>query len=410
MMQSPTHPHLPKRALLSALAFFKTEAGGGTLLGLFALLGLILSNSLWAKDYLHLQHLPLAIEIGSFHLALSLDHWIKEGLMSVFFFVVGLEIKAELQEGGLSTPQSRTLPIACALGGMVVPALVYLLLAKLFHVTPAGWSVPMATDIAFALGALALIDKGLPKSLRLFLLALAIIDDLGAVLVIGVAYSQPLNWMSLLQLAFAFVVWSGLSLLHLPRRLIPLVYGLGFLILLMLALKSGLAPSLVAVAAAQEVPLRPVHKGEPQGRLHRFMHGLHPFVVYGILPLFAFFAAGIPFSGLGPNQSPDMPLALAIALGLLLGKPIGIVLASYAMVRLRLAELPEGANFGHMLGMGFLCGIGFTMSLFLGALALSGSGVHEDIAMKLGIIGGSILSAILGMLVLSTLRSQPEAS
>ncbi|HLK26693.1 MAG TPA: Na+/H+ antiporter NhaA [Caulobacteraceae bacterium] len=388
------------------LEFLKTEAGGGAALVASAALALALANSPFASDYFDLIGAPFTVRFGPYVETLSVRDWVGQGLMSVFFFVVGLEIKQELLKGELSSFRRLVLPIAAAVGGMMAPAFVYLgvNLAAPGGV-PAAWPVPTATDIAFALAALALVSRGLPDSLRLFLLTVAIADDLGAIALIAVLYTGQLHLWALACMAATLLALIGLS----EWRDAPFLFrATGFVLLAAFTLKSGVSTSLAGVAAAFTVPIGPRRPGQ-EGVLKHFMQSLHPYVAYGVLPLFAFTAAGISFSDLRLADA-LAPAPIGVAAGLFFGKQAGVLAAVFAAVRSGLARRPTGAGWLELYGVALLCGVGFTLSLFLGALAFAGGGELARSRMTLGVLAGSLASALAGMAVLALaarLRARP---
>ena len=316
-------------------------------------------------------------------------HWVNDGAMALFFLFVGLEIKRELIVGQLSTPERRRLPGAAALAGMIVPALIYVGVNAGDASALRGWAIPAATDIAFALGVLALLGSRVPVSLKLFLTAVAVIDDLGAILIIAIFYTAELNLPALL------VAVAGLAVLTVCNRrnivaLWPyLLVGAG---VWAAVLQSGVHATLAGVAVAMTVPMK-----QP---LERLEHALQPWIAFVVVPLFGFLNAGISFAGLSPAIATG-GVPLGIAVGLFVGKQVGIFGACRLMVALRLAQLPHGASWRQVYGISLLCGIGFTMSLFIGGLAFGEGSALED-AVKVGVMAGSLLSALLGWLVLRT--------
>ncbi|MCD5984771.1 Na+/H+ antiporter NhaA [Pseudomonas sp. CDFA 610] len=369
--------------------FFQLEAAGGLLLIAAAALALVINNSPLSWLYNAFLETPVEARIGALQIAKPLLLWINDGLMALFFLVIGLEVKREVLEGHLSKPSQIVLPGAAAIGGMVVPALIYVALntgnAEALH----GWAIPMATDIAFALGVLALLGKRVPVSLKLFLMTLAIIDDLGAIIVIALVYSGELSQVSLILAGVSIIALIAMNRSGVSRLAPYLLIGL---VLWVCVLKSGIHATLAGVMLAFCIPLRTSAKASP---LLTLEHGLHPWVAYGILPLFAFANAGVSLAGV-TMDSFTHSVPLGIATGLLLGKTAGVFGLTWLAVRTRLASLPKDANWGHVLGVSILCGIGFTMSLFVGSLAFE-PGVSgyagED---RMGILTGSILSAIIG--------------
>ena len=378
------------------LDFLKTETGSGGVLVLAAIAALIVANSAWSADYFAWLKSVHAVQIGPFRVEATISSWIKDGLMAVFFLVVGLEIKYEILQGELSDPKKLATPIVAALGGMVGPALVYLSLGAAIGAPLAAWPVPLATDIAFALAVFALVGKGLPPSLRIFLLTLAIVDDLGAILLIAVLFSGGAHWPSLVG---AIVVLIGLGFAAQRIRIAAPFWVAGFATVWYLTMQSGLSTSLTAVAFAAIVPIAP-RKEDGQIPLQEAMHELHPYNAFLVLPLFAFAKAGVSFAGMTLAQV-FAPLAVAVALGLFLGKQLGVFGAAWLAARLRIGERPTDATWRQVYGVALLCGVGFTMSLFIGALAIPGAvDSPQQVEIKLGVIGGSILSAIVGAMVL----------
>jgi len=370
--------------------FLDGEAAGGIILMVAAALALIVANSPLAAAYFAVLHAYLG--------PLSISHWINDGLMAVFFLLVGLEIKREMLDGQLSTWPRRVLPGIAAAGGMVVPALVYVAINRDNTAALSGWAIPTATDIAFALGVLSLLGSRVPASLKVFLTALAIIDDLGAVIIIALFYTSGL---SLAYLAAASAVIAVLVMLNRMRvmNLVPyLVLGA---VLWVLVLKSGVHATLAGVALALTIPLeRSPGIGHDLERspLHRLEHGLHKLVPFLVIPIFGFANAGVSLGGLSFAGLVE-PLTLGVAAGLVLGKLVGVFGSSALAIRFGLADLPANAGWLHMLGISLLCGIGFTMSLFIGLLAFASDPTLQD-AVKVGILAGSLAAALLGAAVL----------
>lgn len=386
------------------LDFLKTEAASGTALGLAALAALIVANSPWSADYFAWLKSYHAVQVGPIRLEETISDWIKEGLMAIFFLVVGLEIKYEILRGELSDPKKLATPVLAALGGMVGPALVYLALTGAIGAPHQGWPIPLATDIAFALAVFGFVGKGLPSSLRVFLLTLAIVDDLGAIALIALLFSQGLDWTPLLW-AVGLLVAGGVFA-HWRRVTAPF-WVLGFGLVWYLTVQSGLSTSLTAVAFAMIVPLN-ARKENRQSPLKEAMHELHPWNAYLVLPLFAFAKAGVSFAGLSLDQA-LAPLVIAIALGLFLGKQVGVFGAAWLASALRIGARPTDATWMQVYGVSLLCGVGFTMSLFIGVLAFPGAvDSPEQIEVKLGVIGGSILSAVAAAVVLGMASRRRE--
>jgi len=371
--------------------FFRHEAAGGILLMASALLALIVANSPLSGAYHDLLSRRLEVLFDGAGLSKPLILWINDGLMAVFFFLIGLELKREMLEGKLKNPRDVVLPGVAALGGMAVPALVYLALNGGNPVTVGGWAIPAATDIAFALGVLALAGRSVPPSLKVFLLTLAILDDLGAIIIIALFYTAELKTdylaMALLPLA---ALW-GLNRRG-THRVAPIVL-LG-VVLWVLVLKSGVHATLAGVATAFFVPLKDRHGKSP---LHAVEHGLSPYVLYLIVPVFAFANAGVVLKGLTWGDV-FSPLTLGIALGLIAGKQAGVFGATWLMVRSGLAPMPAGADWMQVYGIACLAGIGFTMSLFIGSLSFSDAALMNEV--RVGVLAASAISAVLGYGVL----------
>ena len=379
------------------LEFLKTEAASGMLLGLAALTALIVANSPLAPGYFGWLKSEHILQVGPLILQLTISEWIKEGLMAVFFLVVGLEIKYEILRGELSDPRKLATPVLAAIGGMVAPAAVYLVVSGLLNGPHGGWPIPLATDIAFALAVFAVAARGLPSSLRVFLLTLAIVDDLGAIALIAVLFSSGVDWLPLAWVAGLLAVGGWFAR---GRRIPAPFWVLGFGLVWYLTVLAGLSTSLTAVAFALIVPVG--HRTEDgQSPLQEAMHDLHPYVAWLVLPLFAFAKAGVSFTGLSIEQV-FAPLVLALAFGLFLGKQIGVFGAAWLAATLKIGRPPTGATWLELYGVSLLCGVGFTMSLFIGVLAFPGTiDSPEQVAVKLGVLGGSCLSAIFGAAVLA---------
>ena len=371
-------------------AFLHSEAAGGILLMAAAALAMIVANSPLSAAYFDALH----ISIGP----MSLLHWINDGLLALVFLLVGLEIKRDFVDGHLSTWTDRALPAIAAAGGMAVPALVYLAFAGATPGLARGWAIPAATDIAFAIGVMALLGNRVPASLKLFLATVAIVDDMGAVAIIALAYTTDINGLALLAAA---AIMGGMFVLNRVgvTRLLPY---LALAALLWLAvLLSGVHATIAGVLAATLIPIRQT-PGAPDSAispLHRLEHGLHPWSAFLIVPLFGFANAGVSFAGLGMEHL-LAPLPLGIAAGLFLGKQAGVLGALWLCVRLRISARPAGANWRQIYGVCILCGIGFTMSLFIGGLAFADPILMDEV--KIGVLGGSLLSAIVGYLILRT--------
>ncbi|WP_203075129.1 Na+/H+ antiporter NhaA [Falsiroseomonas ponticola] len=370
--------------------FLDSEASGGLVLMAAAALALVVANSALGPAYVS----ALSAYLGP----LSVLHWINDGLMAVFFLFVGLEIKREMLDGQLATWSRRALPGLGAVGGMAVPAAIYLAFTWQDPVLRAGWAIPAATDIAFALGVLSLLGNRVPASLKVFLAALAIIDDLGAVVIIAVFYTASI---SVLDLGLAAAVLAGLVVMNRMGVLRLLPYLLLGAVLWFFVLRSGVHATIAGVLLALTIPLRMKPGGTDDvenSPLHRLEHGLHHAVAFVIVPVFGFANAGVSLTGLGWGVLAD-PLTLGVSLGLVLGKLVGVMGASVIAIRLGLAALPAGASWVQLGGVALLCGIGFTMSLFIGMLAFPGNAALQD-GVKIGILAGSLVAGLLGWLVL----------
>jgi NhaA family Na+:H+ antiporter len=384
---------LPLRSTFTR--FFQLEAASGLLLIAAAILALIINNSTLSGWYNAFLEIPVVAQFGAVKIAKPLLLWINDGLMALFFLIIGLEVKREVLEGHLSKISQIILPGAAAIGGMVIPALVF---TALNHDSPSamtGWAIPMATDIAFALGVLALLGKRVPVSLKLFLMTLAIIDDLGAIIVIAVFYSSELSGLALALAGASIIALIAMNRLGVVKLAPYLLIGL---VLWVCVLKSGVHATLAGVILAFCIPLRT--RNEEASPAHTLEHSLHPWVAYGILPLFAFANAGVSLKGV-TLDSFIHPVPFGIALGLLLGKTVGVFGLTWLAVKTRMATLPTGAGWGQVFGVAILCGIGFTMSLFVGSLAYV-PGVSEFAGEdRMGILTGSILSAFIGYAVMA---------
>ncbi|GJD29254.1 Na(+)/H(+) antiporter NhaA [Methylobacterium adhaesivum] len=385
-MSAPGPLRRPFSALRNAL---HNEASGGLILMASAALALAIANSGWSGAYFDV----LKTYVGG----LSVLHWVNDGLMAVFFLLVGLEIKREVLDGRLRTWPDRVLPGVAALGGMVAPALVYVALNRSSPETLRGWAIPTATDIAFALGVLALLGSRVPVSLKIFLTALAIIDDLGAVLIIAAFYTADLSLPMLGGAAVVFAVLFGMNKAGVSRLAPYLVLGA---VLWFLVLKSGIHATIAGVLLALTIPLRlSVGKpDDPTSPLHILEHAIHPWSSYLVLPVFGFANAGVSFAGMTMKMLLD-PVTLGVAMGLFVGKQIGVFGAVVAAVRLGWAQRPAHAGWWHLYGLSLLCGVGFTMSLFIGLLAFADSPELEA-ETKIGVLVGSLSCMALGAIVL----------
>ena len=422
------------RVMDSFQQFAHREASGGIVLVVAAVIALIWANSRWSGAYFNLLHTEIAIAIGQFEIAESLHFWINDGLMAIFFFVVGLEIKREFTVGELRTPNRAMLPIAAAIGGMLVPAAIYAFF-NADGVGSSGWGIPMATDIAFAVGILALVGRRVPSSLKVFLVAVAIVDDLGAVLVIAIFYTSEID---VLALVAAALLWAGMWTLWFANVRLGLAYLLLAIPMWFALQQSGIHATVAGVLAAMTIPssiriapdsfladarraLAVFETEKSHGRtvlesadqqhslyligrvvgesltpLQKMEHAHHPWSTYLIVPAFAFANAGVVLAL--PDGGAPTAIPIGIAMGLLFGKPLGILAGSWLAIKLRLATAPFGVTWTQFVGVGLLAGIGFTMSLFIAQLAFDQPELL-DIA-KLGILGGSLISGTAGFLLL----------
>ncbi len=412
--------------------FLHVEASSGILLLVMAVIALLWANSPWSSTYEHLLHTPISLGFGDYTFSRSLHFWVNDILMVVFFFVVGLEVRRELFEGELSEPRRAALPIAAALGGMLVPAVLYLLL-NAGEPGARGWGVPMATDIAFAVGVLALLGRRVPAALRVLLLALAIIDDIGAILVIAIFYSSGIELAGLgiaalgivavlvmqrvglrnpfLYVAPGIVVWAGILHAGIHPTIAGVILGLltpvrswfgheGFLNETQKALdklRKGAISKMDPRQVLQELERINIARREAVPPVTRIEAALHPWVAFGIMPLFALANAGVVITGLGGGSPGDLGIALGVVLGLVVGKPLGIVAFSWLAVRLDLASLPQGVTWSGVFVVGCVAGIGFTMALFIGALAFTDAAMLATA--KLAVLAASALAGVTGLVV-----------
>ena len=427
------HVQMKSIILTAFQKFDRTQSLGGILLFGATILALLFANTQLADFYDNIRETKLGFEAGSFSLRKPLLLWVNDGLMAIFFFMIGLEIKRELMIGELNSPARAALPLIAALGGMLVPVVFYLVLNKIPQASH-GWGIPMATDIAFSLAILKLLGNRVPVGLKVFLAAFAIIDDIGAVLVIALFYSSSIDWIMLAWAAIPIALLVFLNLKNLFPKYLHLACGI---IIWYFFLKSGIHPTITGVLLAFTVPLRqkidvhtytqemcriadqirehdtarpPLLTSEQieqiedieewtervRSPLQHIEHILHGWVAYLIMPLFAFFNAGVAFSA---GMDPNVPLISSLALSLFLGKTLGVTIFSYAGLKLRFASLPVGVSFAQIFGTAMLAGVGFTMSMFIGNLAFSGAPLLMDSA-KIGIMAGSFVSGLAGYLML----------
>ncbi|MCJ8350179.1 Na+/H+ antiporter NhaA [Moritella sp.] len=383
----------------SLTQFLRTESSGGVLLIIAAVLAMVVANSPFSELYLNFLHTEIQIRVADIDINKSFSHWINDGLMAMFFLLIGLEVKQELVEGALASRKKSLFPIIAAAGGMLAPALVYLSFNSADPEAVKGWAIPAATDIAFALGVLSLLGKRVPVNLKIFLLALAIMDDLGVIIIIALFYTVD---MSVLSLSLACACISLLWLLHRYNIMTLTPYLIIGWLLWVAVLKSGVHATLAGVVIGFAIPLyRKDDKNDvenPHSPAKTLACWLHPWTKYLILPLFAFANAGVSLTNI---QFTDMASALPIgvALGLFIGKPLGIFSISWFAVRFKIATLPEGVNFKQVFAVSVLCGIGFTMSMFITSLAFTDP-VMADLA-RLGILLGSTLAAVFGYYLLA---------
>ena len=377
--------------------FFKLEAASGLVLLISAVIALIISNSNFSSLYFETLQSYLFIGINNIGLKMSLHHWINDALMAVFFFFVTLEIKREFILGELSSPKQALLPIIAAIGGMLVPALIYIYINFGNGDTINGWAIPSATDIAFSLGVLSLLGSRVPISLKVFLTALAIIDDLGAIIIIAFFYTGDLSIQYLSLLLLTFIALLILNKSGVKKFLPYLILGL---ILWFFTYQSGVHATISGVLLATVIPHR--KKNEEYSLLTKIEHNISSYVAFGIMPLFAFANAGVSLDGIN-LESLLSPVPLGIVLGLFVGKQIGVFLFSIIAIKLKIAQMPNNANWMSFYGVGILTGIGFTMSLFIGNLAFVENIEYID-GVKIGVLAGSLLSTLFGygLLLLTT--------
>jgi NhaA family Na+:H+ antiporter len=377
------------RPLSAVATFLRSESAGGLLLMGSAALALVIANSPLADSYFHALH----VHVGG----LSVGHWINDGLMAVFFLLVGLEIKREVVDGELSSWSRRVLPGVAALGGMLVPALIYVAVNLQAPANLRGWAIPAATDIAFALGVLSLLGSRVPGSLKIFLAALAIIDDLGAILIIAVFYTDHLALWAMGGAVATLVVLVAMNRFKVMSLWPYLLVGA---VLWFFFLKSGVHATLAGVILAMTIPITKsqARRDDEHSPLHRLEHGLNPWVAYLVVPVFGFANAGVALGQVGPAEL-TAPATLGASLGLFLGKPVGVGLFCLMAIQLGWAQRPSGASWTQLFGVSALCGIGFTMSLFINNLAFDAEVLQAET--KIGVLAGSLLSALLGWLIFS---------
>lgn len=373
--------------------FLKHESMGGILLMIATILALIFNNTFLSGFYETFSNTKFTVSLGEFALSKPLILWINDGLMAIFFFLIGLELKREVLEGELRNPSQIALPAIAGLGGILLPAVIFYLFTSSDSFASRGWAIPTATDIAFALGILSLLGSRVPTSLKIFLMTLAIIDDLCAIIIIALFYTSELSFISLGIGAVCIALLFILNLINVKSKAAYLIVGLVFWTAV---LKSGVHATLAGVITAFFIPLS--HKNSDHSMLKEIEHDLHGWVAFGVLPIFAFANAGISLTGVGLSEL-FSPVPLGIMLGLFLGKQLGVFGFSFLAIKFKLASLPEGTNWKQLYGVALLCGVGFTMSLFVNGLAYNDSDAfaYTD---KLAILIGSVLSGLVGYIVL----------
>jgi NhaA family Na+:H+ antiporter len=373
--------------------FLRLESAGGLILVFAAILAVVLANSPLADLYTRLLGLKLTVMIEGFGVSKPLLLWVNDGLMAIFFLLVGLELKREVAEGELSSPEQIALPALAAIGGLAVPAVIYWLINRDNPQGINGWAIPTATDIAFALAILSLLGNRVPASLKVFLTTIAIFDDLAAIIIIAIFYSADLSGLSLAAAGAGIAVLFALNRLGVKSLAAYLIVGV---FIWLFVLKSGVHATLAGIAVAAFIPLK---AGEDHSPSRHLEHILHPWVAYGVLPIFAFANAGIQFAGVDSDAILGT-VSTGIMLGLFFGKQIGVFGMTALVVGLGFAKKPEGSSWAMLYGIALLCGIGFTMSLFIGGLAFEHGGFTQGVALRIGVIAGSLASAFFGWLVL----------
>ena len=375
-------------------SFFRLEAAGGILLLFAAIAAMVLKNSTFGEVYGTFLNVPIQIRIGALNIDKPLFLWVNDGLMAMFFFTIGMEVKREVMVGELSDIRQIILPGMAGLGGIIVPALIYYLINRGDELALQGWAIPTATDIAFALGILALVGN-VPTALKLFLMTLAIIDDLGAIIIIALFYTTDLSVGSLI---VALMAISGLVWLKLKKTVTITPYILFGIVLWVSVLKSGVHATLAGVILGLFIPMSAEKPGDDPA-LERLLHKLHPWIAFCILPLFAFVNSGVNLTGVTLASLTD-PVPLGIMLGLIFGKQLGVFSFAWFSIKTGIAKLPNNSSMAQVYGAAVLCGIGFTMSLFIGSLAFEETGIGYGRPDRLGILVGSLICGVFGFLVL----------
>lgn len=384
-------------------SFFKLESAGGLMLILAAVLAMILANSPLDHVYHWMLSMPVEVRVGPLEIAKPLILWINDGLMAIFFFLIGLELKREMLEGELSDKRNIILPGVGAIGGMAVPALIYLYFNYKDPVAVQGWAIPAATDIAFALGVLALLGSKVPTSIKIFLTSLAIFDDIGAIVIIAFFYTAKISALSLIIVALCIPVLAYLNRQNVTSKSPYILIGV---IMWIAMLKSGVHATLAGVLLAMFIPLN--SKSQPgYSPLKSMEHDLHTIVAFFVLPVFAFANAGIGILGVTSEQLLHS-VPVGIGLGLFVGKQVGIFGLCWLFIKMKVTKLPDGMSWMSLYGTSAICGIGFTMSLFVGSLAFESAGVNEVFDERLGIILGSLASGVLGYFVLLASLKKPK--
>lgn len=373
--------------------FLRLESAGGLILVFAAIFALLLANSPLADTYSRMLGLNLTITVEGFGVSKPLLLWINDGLMAVFFLLVGLELKREIVEGQLSSPDQIVLPALAAIGGLAVPAVIYWMINKDNPQGIDGWAIPTATDIAFALAILSLLGSRVPASLKIFLTTIAIFDDLAAIIIIAVFYSADLSTASLAAAGAGIAVLFVFNRIGVRSLAAYIIVGI---FIWLFVLKSGVHATLAGVVVAAFIPLKSCDEHSPSRHLE---HILHPWVAYGVLPIFAFANAGVPFAGVN-SEIVFGTVSMGIMLGLILGKQVGVFGITALVIGLGIARKPQDSNWAMLYGIALLCGVGFTMSLFIGSLAFEHGGFSQGVALRIGVIGGSVISGFLGWLVL----------
>ena len=385
--------------------FIVSETTAGFCLFLAAVLAIIVDNSSWAHYYHDILHHVWTLHLHVVVLSKSIHHWVNDGLMTIFFLLVGLEIKRELFEGELSSLSQASLPGIAAIGGMVVPGMLYWIMNHADSTALRGWAIPTATDIAFSLGILSLLGRRVPLSLKVFLMALAIFDDMGAIIIIAIFYTPHVHVYLLAGVAVMFGVLIVLNRLRIHALSLYLIIGA---ILWFCLLRSGVHATLAGILLAFTIPLNH-HNTHRISPLHRLEHALNPWVAFLVLPLFAFTNAGINFSEL-PLTQVLSAIPLGIFVGLFIGKQIGITGFAWLAIKCGVARLPTGVKMSSLYGVSLLCGVGFTMSLFIGSLAFDSFSESYEALVRVGVIGGSLISGLLGYVILRCVSREPGAS